>query len=422
MIPRSSTTSTGRDGRRIPSCGLLSTRRARSTRALATSSRSRTNASSVTPSSTRGCSASRSSIPSRSGRSIIPIRRGPSPVPKSAGKSFGARKKDEAHACCEDDAYLRSGRRSPLSGRSGCLRPGLSRRDQLRERRPFGRRMAVLRRERHGIFPAGRSPSVDHRDGEHGQYDQSDRDRGGQFCDRRDGQRRQCRRTASRDQADRTLDGTPPYSLMVLPSITSWQQLKGKTISLATKQEITAIAFRMMAKAHHLDWNNDFSITLAGSTPARYAALQSGNVQGAMLGQPFNFTAEAQGMRTLDEAYNYMKVWMFDGIVVNPTWAAAHRQTVVKFIRALRKGTEYAYTHRDDAIRILANETHSDRAIVEKAYDLDFGKWHAYARDAQLDPKKVQGVIDGVVAQGVLPAPIPLSDLIDTSYGREALR
>jgi NitT/TauT family transport system substrate-binding protein len=215
---------------------------------------------------------------------------------------------------------------------------------------------------------------------------------------------------------------TPPYSLMVLPSITSWQQLKGKTISLATKQEITAIAFRMMAKAHHLDWNNDFSITLAGSTPARYAALQSGNVQGAMLGQPFNFTAEAQGMRTLDEAYNYMKVWMFDGIVVNPTWAAAHRQTVVKFIRALRKGTEYAYTHRDDAIRILANETHSDRAIVEKAYDLDFGKWHAYARDAQLDPKKVQGVIDGVVAQGVLPAPIPLSDLIDTSYGREALR
>jgi NitT/TauT family transport system substrate-binding protein len=215
---------------------------------------------------------------------------------------------------------------------------------------------------------------------------------------------------------------TPPYSLMVAPSIANWQQLKGKTIILATKQEITAIAFRMMAKANHLDWNNDFSIVLAGSTPARFAALQSGNVQGAMLGQPFNFTAEAQGMRTLDESYNYMKVWMFDGISVNPAWAAAHRATVVKFIRALRKATEYAYTHRDDAIRVLTTETHSERAIVEKAYDLDFGKWHAYARDAQLDPKKVQGVIDGVVAQGVLPAPIPLSDLIDTSYGHEALR
>ncbi len=215
---------------------------------------------------------------------------------------------------------------------------------------------------------------------------------------------------------------TPPYSLMVPPSITNWQQLKGKTISLATKQEITAIAFRMMAKANHLDWNSDFSITLAGSTPARYAALQSGNVQGAMLGQPFNFTAEAQGMRTLDESYNYMKVWMFDGISINPAWASAHRATVVRFIRALRKATEYGYTHRDDAIRILATETRSDRAIVERTYDLDFGKWHAYARNAQLDPKNVQGVIDGVVAQGVLPAPIPLSDLIDTSYGREALR
>ncbi|HXF34435.1 MAG TPA: ABC transporter substrate-binding protein [Candidatus Acidoferrales bacterium] len=215
---------------------------------------------------------------------------------------------------------------------------------------------------------------------------------------------------------------TPPYSLMVSPSITNWQQLKGKTISLATKQEITAIAFRLMAKANHLDWNNDFSIVLAGSTPARYAALQSGNVQGAMLGQPFNFTAETQGMRTLDESFNYMKVWMFDGIAINPAWASAHRPTVVKFIRALRKAAAYGYTHRDDAIKILTTETKSDRAIIEKTYDLDFVKWKAYARDEQLDPKKIQGVIDGVVAQGVLPAPIAVSDVIDTSYAREAAR
>lgn len=215
---------------------------------------------------------------------------------------------------------------------------------------------------------------------------------------------------------------TPPYSLMTSPSITSWQQLKGKTIILATKQEITAIAFRLMAKANHLDWNDDFSIVLAGSTPARYAALQSGNVQGAMLGQPFNFRAETQGMRTLDESFNYMKLWMFDGISINPAWASAHRPTVVKFIRALRKAAEYGYTHREDAVRILTTETKSDPAIVEKTYDLDFVKWKAYARDEQLDPKKIQGVIDGVVAQGVLPAPIPVSDVIDTSFGREAAR
>lgn len=215
---------------------------------------------------------------------------------------------------------------------------------------------------------------------------------------------------------------TPPYSLITPPSITTWQQLRGKTIILATKQEITAIAFRLMSKANHLDWNNDFQIVLAGSTPARFAALQSGNVQGAMLGQPFNFTAEAQGMRELDESYNYMKEWMFDGIAVNPAWAAAHRSTVVKFIRAMRKAAEYGYTHREDAIRILTTETKSDRAIVEKTYDLDFVKWHAYSRDAQLDPKQIQGVIDGVVAQGVLPTGPAVSDVIDTSYGREALR
>jgi NitT/TauT family transport system substrate-binding protein len=215
---------------------------------------------------------------------------------------------------------------------------------------------------------------------------------------------------------------TPPYSLITLPSITSWQQLKGKTVILATKQEITAIAFRMMAKANHLDWNNDFSIALAGSTPARFAALKSGNVQGAMLGQPFNFMAEAQGMRTLDESYNYMKVWMFDGIAVNPNWAATHREEIVAFLRALRKASEYAYTHRQEAIDILQAETRSDRATIEKTYDLDFGKWHAFSRNEQIDPKDVQGVIDGVVQQGVLPSGPPLSDVVDLSYGREAAR
>lgn len=215
---------------------------------------------------------------------------------------------------------------------------------------------------------------------------------------------------------------TPPFSLIVAPSITNWQQLKGKTITLATKQEITAIAFRMMAKAHGLDWNNDFQISLAGSTPARFAALKSGNVQGAMLGQPFNFTAENQGMRELDESFNYMKVWMFDGIVVNPNWAPAHRSEIVRFIKAVRQGAEYGYAHRQEAIDVLASETKSDPATVAKAYDLDFGKWRAYSRDGLLDPKQIQGVIDGVVTQGVLPNGPPVSAVIDPSFGREALR
>lgn len=215
---------------------------------------------------------------------------------------------------------------------------------------------------------------------------------------------------------------TPPYSLVTPASITSWSQLKGKTIVLATKQEITAIAFRLMSKANHLDWNNDFSIVLAGSTPARYAALQSGNVQGAMLLQPFDFRAVAAGFRILDESSNYMKQWMFDGITVNSTWAAAHRPLVVKFVKALREGVSYGYTHREQSIQILMDQTKSDRSTVEKTYDLLFGKWGAFSKDEQLDPKKIQGVIDGVVTQGIMPNPIPLADVIDQSYGKEALK
>lgn len=213
---------------------------------------------------------------------------------------------------------------------------------------------------------------------------------------------------------------TPPFSLMTLPAIRSWSDLKGKTISVAAKDNVTAIAFRRMASSNHLDWNNDFQIVTAGSTALRYAALRSGNVQGALLGQPYDFTAAAQGMRKLADSYRYLGPWSYDSIIANPVWAAAHRSTVVKFIRALRSAAAYGYTHRDEAIRVLAAETKSDPQIVAKTYDLDFLQWKAYDRNMQIDPKKVEGVIEGLVTQGALPAPIPVGDVIDDSYGRDA--
>ena len=213
-----------------------------------------------------------------------------------------------------------------------------------------------------------------------------------------------------------------PYRLLTSPSVATWAQLKGKTVILATKKDVTAIAFRRLAQVQHLDMERDFSIVLGGTSPIRYTALISGNVQGAIVSQPYDLQAQAQGMHVLADATSSIKSWLFAGIGVNPTWGAAHRTEVVKFIRALRKGTEYGYAHPQEAITILQNMTHVDQTIAQKSYDLDFTQWHAFSRTMRVEPKDVQAVMDAVVEIGTIPAPLPVADMIDNSYAAEAAR
>jgi ABC-type nitrate/sulfonate/bicarbonate transport system substrate-binding protein len=213
-----------------------------------------------------------------------------------------------------------------------------------------------------------------------------------------------------------------PYRLMTSPSIASWSALKGRTVILATKSDVTAIFLRKAAAAQHLDMNRDFSIVLGGTSPIRYAALVSGNVQGAILSQPYDLEAEAQGMHPLAQAADSVKAWLFAGIGVNPVWGAAHRADVVKFLRALRKATDFGYAHPQEAVAIIENVTHVDPAIAQKAYALDFTKWHAFSRTMQIDPKGVQAVMDAVVEMGTIPAALPVADMLDPSYAVEAAR
>ena len=95
--------------------------------------------------------------------------------------------------------------------------------------------------------------------------------------------------------------GVNPYSLVVLPTIKTWADLKGKSVMLGTKQDVTAIALGTLAAAHKITLD-DFQIVIGGNSTARYAGLASGNVQGAMLGQPFDLLAESKGDMILGTA------------------------------------------------------------------------------------------------------------------------
>jgi NitT/TauT family transport system substrate-binding protein len=179
--------------------------------------------------------------------------------------------------------------------------------------------------------------------------------------------------------------GVNPYSLVVVPSIKSWADLKGKSVMLGTKQDVTAIALGALAGAHKMTLD-DFQIIIGGNSTARYAGLQSGQVQGAMLAQPFDLLAQSKGDTILATASDSIKDWAFTCVAVNNDWAAKNRPLVVKFLRGLRKAIQYGY---------------ANKAVSETAID-SVGKYQ--------------------VQFNVIPAMVPLNQLYDPSFAAEALK
>ena len=74
----------------------------------------------------------------------------------------------------------------------------------------------------------------------------------------------------------------PPYILMGRSSIKSMKELKGKTISLGGAKDITRIFVERMLAAEGVK-PGEFDMVFAGATSARFAALQSGAVDAAIL-------------------------------------------------------------------------------------------------------------------------------------------
>jgi ABC-type nitrate/sulfonate/bicarbonate transport system substrate-binding protein len=213
-----------------------------------------------------------------------------------------------------------------------------------------------------------------------------------------------------------------PYALVTTASVPSWGALRGKTVMVTTKEDVTAITFRKMAEAQHLDGDRDFTLVIGTSTTVRYAALLSGNVAGAMLTQPWDYVAQNHGMHVLARAPDYVHDWLSNAYAVRTDWAAAHRSEVVRFIRAIRDANRFAADHPAEAIAILQRQTKTDAATAQHTYNDDFVAHRAFDPDERVDERALRNVIQAVAQHGDIPSVPPLSAIYDPSYSQEAAR
>ena len=147
------------------------------------------------------------------------------------------------------------------------------------------------------------------------------------------------------------------------------KELKGKTISLGGAKDITRISSSRMLAADGVK-PGEFDMVFAGATSARFAALQSGAVDAAILAPPFSFRAEAAGFGNLGLTIDYVKDLPFAGTVVNRTWAAA-TGAPSKVLAVYNKSIAWfpRPEKRAEAVKMMVDVSKMQADDVEKSYD-----------------------------------------------------
>jgi ABC-type nitrate/sulfonate/bicarbonate transport system substrate-binding protein len=202
----------------------------------------------------------------------------------------------------------------------------------------------------------------------------------------------------------------PPYSLLAKPAIKTMKDIKGKLVSVGGPKDITRIYVDRMLEAGGVK-SGEFDMAYAGATSARFAALQSGAVDAAILTPPFNFAAQSAGFTNLGNVNEYVDM-PFAGIAVNAKWAEANKATAEKIVGVYNQSIAWLYDpkNRSEAVQILNKVSKLKIEDAEKAYDfLIGGKF--FEPTGKVSKALVGKLVDALQSVGDLPKDFPVDRL-----------
>jgi NitT/TauT family transport system substrate-binding protein len=204
---------------------------------------------------------------------------------------------------------------------------------------------------------------------------------------------------------------TPPYELLAKPSIKSLKDLKGKVISIGGQKDVTHVYLNRMLQPNGLK-DSDVDLVYAGASSARFAALEAGAVDAAMLTSPYNFNAASDGFPVIGRTADYITDLPQNGTVVNRNWAAGHMDTVRRFLVALQRGFDWFNDgrNRDEAISILATVGKLKPDEVAKSYDF-FRNGEFFEPSGVVSKSKLRTVTKVLESLGDLPGNIDFDKL-----------
>jgi len=207
------------------------------------------------------------------------------------------------------------------------------------------------------------------------------------------------------------------YSIIANAKFKTLESLKGSKLAVSSLQAGSTQVLKYILKQRGLIYPRDYNLIRAGGTTLRWAALQTQQVDGAILAEPVSLIAVEKGFANLGDAYKLVPGYQLAGVWIRESWVAKNKDVTLRFLRAFHNALKWLHDNRSEALELLPRITTLPKQYVQAA-------WETYTkavwpRDGKVNPKGLQLVIDLMAEDGLLKKSVRPEDVIDHSYLQE---
>jgi ABC-type nitrate/sulfonate/bicarbonate transport system substrate-binding protein len=163
-----------------------------------------------------------------------------------------------------------------------------------------------------------------------------------------------------------------PYftqSLIARPDVRDARSLDGKKVGITRFGSVTDFALKTIVEHHNL---KDIQVLQMGGFPEAAAGLARGAIDAALFSPPHNFRLVKEGFRELvspKDLRAFGSGFVTQGIVARRSFGAAHRDVVVRLIKATVEATKYAQANEELTKRLISKHLGvNDPGLLRQSY------------------------------------------------------
>jgi NitT/TauT family transport system substrate-binding protein len=212
------------------------------------------------------------------------------------------------------------------------------------------------------------------------------------------------------------MDGSDHY-LVTSPNVKRVEDLKGKKFGISSFGGTPHSEAIMILRKYGMNPDKDVTFLQIGGSSSRYAALDSGSIDAAMLVPPFNKLAAKRGFNEI-LSFNEIMSIPLGGLTVHTQRIKEKPDEIVKMIKAMLKGVDYIRNNQSEMLSIMASKWGIKEADVREGIYRDIVG--IYTRNGVAADETMKNVLQLVRETRKSKDDLGIADITDWSFAKKA--
>ncbi len=168
------------------------------------------------------------------------------------------------------------------------------------------------------------------------------------------------------------LVNVPNYDFLVLPTIKTAADLKGKKVAVSGLSGSSYTAARIaLREVFKLDPDKDVTFITIGTETEREAALLTKQIDATVINPDLSVKAKKDGLVVLDSLWDEPIPYQHTGLAASKAYISANKDTTERFLKSIVQAIGYIKDpkNKEDVLKILGKYLKlDDRDVLESGY------------------------------------------------------